>query len=319
MCAIWILEVTQKQSKVDPSKYMYFELGRLILLIDGCIYHHCDVPYLASNRCVLSVSLWSTSGSSTHTLLTVHVSHRGLLWHCEGKFASSAAVVVVVTGSSCSTNWYFPMDHVSVNCDVCVAASWWEAKNWKPDIWPYLKTSTSSNAFHVFFITVIIDVLVCRSELGDPVCAVFSPLCNSLFSVFCITVTAFYLQPLSSVCLVWTCDHSVNQLALLAALTSPIMPLFVIETFVIHYHTNTYDVPLFFQLPVENHRTESRTSGRDTRPIHPVMHCAVVCILWTSILCIILSKHNIIIHTPCLKKLCKIVFVRTSSNFHQFW
>jgi len=26
-------------------------------------------------------------------------------------------------------------------------------------------------------------------------------------------------------------------------------------------------------------------------------------------------------YTPCLKKLCKIVFVRirTSSNFHQFW
>jgi len=23
--------------------------------------------------------------------------------------------------------------------------------------------------------------------------------------------------------------------------------------------------------------------------------------------------------TPCLKKLCKIVFVRTLSNFHQFW
>jgi len=24
-------------------------------------------------------------------------------------------------------------------------------------------------------------------------------------------------------------------------------------------------------------------------------------------------------YTPCLKKLCKIVSVRTSSNFHQFW
>jgi len=23
--------------------------------------------------------------------------------------------------------------------------------------------------------------------------------------------------------------------------------------------------------------------------------------------------------TPCLKKLCKIIFVRTCSNFHQFW
>jgi len=23
--------------------------------------------------------------------------------------------------------------------------------------------------------------------------------------------------------------------------------------------------------------------------------------------------------TPCLKKLCKFVFVRTSSNLHQFW
>jgi len=23
--------------------------------------------------------------------------------------------------------------------------------------------------------------------------------------------------------------------------------------------------------------------------------------------------------TPCLKKLCKFVFVRTSSSFHRFW
>jgi len=28
------------------------------------------------------------------------------------------------------------------------------------------------------------------------------------------------------------------------------------------------------------------------------------------------SKYS---YTPCLKKLCKIVSVRTWSNFHQFW
>ena len=31
------------------------------------------------------------------------------------------------------------------------------------------------------------------------------------------------------------------------------------------------------------------------------------------------KQLNSLIYTPCLKKLCKFVFVRTSSNIHQFW
>ena len=33
----------------------------------------------------------------------------------------------------------------------------------------------------------------------------------------------------------------------------------------------------------------------------------------------VIRNFPVLNNTPCLKKLCKIVFVRTSSNFHQFW
>ena len=46
---------------------------------------------------------------------------------------------------------------------------------------------------------------------------------------------------------------------------------------------------------------------------------SVVCQLKTLIRKSLIIRQILRVITPCLNKMCKIVFARTSSNFHQFW